>query len=960
MNLGKKGIRKQIKKNTSSIEKTRSRIILSTITAFLVGLLLVGCVVMAIGIGMIKGILDDAPLVSKEDIIPKEETSLIYDSNGDKIDILVQAGSNRTNIKEGDFNTLPRHLINAFIAVEDSRFYHHNGIDLKGIVRAAVVGITHGFHFSEGGSTITQQLIKNNVFTDWMSENSLGDRLQRKIQEQYLAVQLEKIVDKDTILLQYLNTINLGNNTLGIAKASERYFSKPYTELTLTESAVLAAITNNPSAYNPIRHPENNFKRVQKILDAMEEQELISKEEHNQVLKEANPAQEDNIYSKIRDNNTRIIDTEDVPNSYFVDAVIQQVSEDLQTERGYTQQQATHMLYSGGLRIYTTLVPSVQKIIEEEVNNESHYAASQRQYSCTFTLKVTHADGSVNIYNENDLRQYFRKKKPTFKLISDSKEGLREYIREFRKTVYHKKKGDTVEPPRISYTLQPQVSFVLMDQHTGYVLGIVGGRGNKETSLSLNRATNGAVRQPGSLFKVLAGFTPALDTCGDTLGTVYYDGPYAIGEKEFKNWWQNGYMGYSTIRQSIEYSMNIISVRCLNETVTPALAFEYLEDYGFTTLVESRTDSKGRIFTDINASLSLGGLTDGVTNLETTAAFATIANEGIYTKPVFYTKIMDSDGNVIIDNTIPQTHTVMKKTTAFLLTDAMKSVMNGASYPNSGNVSLLEATGKAASFDGMPLAGKTGTTTGTYDLWFAGFSPYYTATIWSGYDEMQEIRDYSTTNYHKDIWKSIMQRVHFGLPYKDFKAPAGIIAKQICCKSGKLAIDGVCDKDPRGSMSYIEYFAEGTEPTEVCDKHVGITVCQRTNLRATEHCPQTSTQVYISLDSTATGDSDDSAYALKSLANCHIDHVAESRSIAESQLASQRASEAASRAESAASSAAEQSRVEAEQSKAEVEHQQQQQQHNNHIEQPDAEPPAVDNNNNNGYWTFPEFNIPFW
>lgn len=893
MNLGKDGVQKELRKHGTRRQKRKSRSIFVTISMFLVGLLLCICLVASIGIGMIKGIIDNAPRISDKDVIPDEQMSMIYDANGNLLETLVQAGSHRKNVK--DYSSIPQDLINAFVAVEDSRFWEHNGIDLKGIVRAGIQGITSGFRFSQGASTITQQLIKNNVFTDWLSEDSLGDRLERKIQEQYLALQLEsdlteekgKQQAKEEILLSYLNTINLGSNTLGIAIASERYFGKDYSELTLSESVVLAAITNNPTAYNPINNPEKNRERVEKILSDMVEQGYITEEQEAEVL-------EDDVYTRIQAHNETYASAQDSPNSYFVDAVIQQVAEDLQTDRGYTQAQANHLLYSGGLRIYTTMDPAIQNIIDEEVNNESNYPGSLKQYSCTFTLDVTYADGTVKTFTENNLKQYFRSDNLKFKLIADSKDALMDLIEQFAASETDESSGDTWELTSINYTLQPQVSFVLMDQSNGHVLGIAGGRGEKTTDLALNRATN-TTRQPGSLFKVLAGFTPALDTCGDTLATVYYDGPYSVGKKDFSNYWSGGYVGYSSIRQSIVYSMNIVSVKCLNETVTPALAFEYLENYGFTTLVESRTDSNGNTYSDINASLSLGGLTDGVTNLETTAAYAAIANGGTYTEPIFYTRILDSDGNVVIDNT-PETHTVMKESTAYLLTDAMEEVMDGKRYPSS-NVNLY-GTGKNADVANMSIAGKTGTTSSTNDIWFAGFSPYYTAVLWSGYDELQEIKE---DGYHKTIWKAIMTRVHENLPDPGFKAPAGIVSRQICKKSGKLAVAGVCDHDPRGNMIYTEYFAEGTQPAEICDKHVGVTICTRSNLRATNKCPDTTTKVFMSLDSAATGDSDDSRYALRQIGTCNVDHVsesiAESRSVAESESASRQAEEESKKAE---------------------------------------------------------------
>jgi len=863
MNLGRKGTHKELAVTLSDKPRRRTRWLFRFGMLAAAGIVLLACLGGSMAYGMVKGILDDAPKITTRDIIPTEEMSFIYDADGNLMDTLIQAGSNRTNVK--DYDTIPKNLIDAFVAVEDARFWEHNGIDMKGIVRALVLGVTSGFKNQQGASTITQQLIKNNVFTDWTSEESLGDKLERKIQEQYLAVQLEKNTDKKDILLNYLNTINLGNSTLGIAQASKRYYGKSYTDLSLSESAVIASITNSPTTFNPITHPEANHERTLKVLDDMEKQGYISAEEKA----EARADLDSSLYQRIADYNETYTETKDDVTSYFTDAVITQVIEDLQTDRGFTADDARNMVYSGGLRIYTTMEPKVQKIIDSEVNNKKHYPNELTKYSCTFTITVTYKNGETETFTDTGLKLWKRETDPDFKLIADSKKDLKKLIKQFALSIIDEDEGEEWELTRIDYTLQPQVSFVVMDQATGYVLGMTGGRGPKTANRALNRATD-STRQPGSLFKVLAGFTPAIDSCGDTLATTYYDGPYTLGRKTFSNYWGNHYYGYSSIRDSIVYSMNIISVKCLNETVTPGLAFEYLKSYGFTTLVESRTDSNGQTYTDIGASISLGGLTDGVTNLETTAAYATIANQGIYTEPVLYTRITDSDGNVIIDNK-PETHEVMKKTTAYLLTSAMEEVMDGNKIIT-GLSRKLYGTGKAADVPGMSIAGKTGTTSSDRDVWFAGYSPYYTAVIWSGYDDSQEIARSSSTNYHKEVWQAIMTRLHKGLEDPGFTQPKGIVEKTICRKSGKLAIPGVCNRDPRGDMTYTEYFRKGTEPDEVCDRHVAVTLCATSGKRATSNCKQTYTRVFMTLDASADSASDDTNYALSRLGTCELSH----------------------------------------------------------------------------------------
>jgi penicillin-binding protein 1A len=399
-----------------------------------------------------------------------------------------------------------------------------------------------------------------------------------------------------------------------------------------------------------------------------------------------------------------------------------------------------------------------------------------------------------------------------------------------------------------------------MEQGTGYVRAISGGRGEKTHSLSLNRATD-TLRQPGSTFKVLADFAPALDIAGATLATTQYDAPYAVNGKEINNWWASsrvwpdGYVGYANIRQGIVYSMNIIAVKTFMNVVSPQLGYQYLLNFGFTSLVESRIDAQGNSYSDITPTLCLGGLTDGVSNLELTAAYAAIANKGIYTEPIFYTRVLDRNGKIILNNTA-QSHTVLKESTAFLLTDAMSESIGESTLYNTA----IESGSYMCVIPGMSVAGKTGTTTNNNDSWFVGFTPYYTAGIWMGFDNNGELEGGAVVRI---IWQKIMERVHEGLPDIGFgDPPEGVTKVTICAKSGKLAIEGVCDNDPRAvdnpdiSMTYDEYFAQGTAPTEYCDCHVALTLCNETGteLLAAETCPEEHrvTRVYMVLRSSDT------------------------------------------------------------------------------------------------------------
>jgi penicillin-binding protein 1A len=832
MNYGKKGASDKQKALTSTTAKVGKKLSVTIFKAFVVCFLAVAVIGSCAGIGIIRGVIDNAPEISTYDVTPKKYSTSVYDQDGNEITKLVATGSNRVS---KSIDEIPENLQNAFVAIEDERYWEHNGIDIKGIIRAGVVGITNG-KFSEGASTITQQLLKNNVFEGWTEEKSFTDKLKRKIQEQYLAIQLEKSMSKKAILENYLNAINLGQNTLGVQAASLRYFNKDASELTLSECAVIAGITQNPYRYNPISYPENNEERRKKVLSNMLEQDYISQEEYDEAIA-------DDVYSRIKTVNTEIVSSSVY--TYFVDELTEQVMQDLQEQKGYTQTQAYNALYSGGLSIYTTQDQGIQAICDEEFADSSNYPKGT-EVALTYRLTVTSKDGTVTNYSEDSLMNYFKEIDGiSYNTVFDNEDEAYAQIERYKEAILQDE-DEIVES--ITLTPQPQASCVIMDQSTGYVKAIVGGRGTKEASLTLNRATN-TKRQPGSTFKILSTYAPALDTAGMTLATVQDDAPFNYESgRPVSNWYSTGYRGLTTIREAITNSMNIVTVKTLTD-ITPQLGFNYLQNFGFTTLVESREQADKTVLTDITQSLALGGITDGVKNIELTAAYAAIANNGTYTKPIFYTKILDHDGNVLIDNT-PQTKTVIKDTTAFLLTSAMQDV-------------VTVGTGKSVNFGTMPIAGKTGTTSDYRDLWFSGYTPYYTCTVWGGYDTNDKMS--SSTSFHKVLWKKIMARVHEGLERKEFTIPDGIETAVICKKSGKLAVSGLCDSDPRGSMVKTEYFAKGTAPTEVCNTHIKLGTCTLTHLPASPYCPEVtydSDQVFIVRPEGSEGVTDDTPYEL--------------------------------------------------------------------------------------------------
>lgn len=684
--------------------------------------------------------IGDAPDISEIDATPDGYLSTILDSDGEVMNTLYVSESNRVYV---DLVYIPKDLQEAFIAIEDARFYEHKGIDLKGIARAVVKGILEG-GFSQGASTITQQLLKNNVFTDWMAEETFYDRLCRKIQEQYLAIRLEQDYSKDWILENYLNTINLGGGTRGVQVASQYYFGKSVSDLTLSESALIAGITKNPTAYNPLNNPEKSLERQKLVLNAMLEQEFISQEEYDQAVSE------DVLAGLITENENRGIQIF----SWFEDALLLEIVEDLMQQYHYTEEEAWDMVYTGGLTIYSTQDTNLQEMCERVTADQEWYTEGQ------------------------------------------------------------------------------EISLVMTDVSTGAVAAIIGGNEEKTASLTYNRAAE-AIRQPGSAIKVIGEYAAALDTGMITLGSVFDDAPYAYSDgTEIHNAYST-YKGMTTVREAIVSSGNIAALKTY-QLAGESKVFDYLLKFGISTLTQA----------DKNEALSIGGTYNGVTNLELTAAYNAIANDGRYIQPYFYTKVADREGNIILEQEIVQEQVISKESAA-LLTSAMEDV-------------LTSGTGRDAAVDGLNLAGKSGTTNENRDLWFVGYSDMYTLGIWGGHDNNSIQED---TRYVKKIWSSVMQQAHEGETGVALADTAELLTERICTKCGNLAIEGLCDDTLQGDMTREEYFVPGTEPKTMCDCHTLVTACQESGLKAGLFCPEESKEERVYLNSGSDGTAD-AAYVM--------------------------------------------------------------------------------------------------
>lgn len=798
MNFGKQGRKKQRQQLHSTAKKTTNFINSVVLKIIVFAIVITGVLGAAAGIGIYKAIIDKAPSIDNilETVVPVGYASIIYDQNGNEIQKLSVANANRIYL---EYEQIPQAMINAVVAVEDERFWNHNGFDMYAFLRAAVANVKSR-SFSEGGSTLTQQVVKMNVLKD------PDKKIERKLQEQYLAVQLEKKLAengrgkdyaKKKILELYLNSAPFGRNSNGVQTAAQTYFNKNAWELTIAEAACIAGVTNAPSRFDPITKPENNRERQQRILKKMYEQKYITEAEYKNALIE-------DVYGNIRSINQQL--AENASNhTYFVDEIILRLVEDLMIQKNYTEAQAYRLIHSGGLSIYATQDLSIQQKLDDIYADEKNFFPNGniKDVKLMYSISTKRGEETKHHYKEAEFK---------------NKEAAEAFIAQYKKDLGFTESEILAE--KAVYVPQPQSAMVIMDYHTGQVKALTGGRGDKIGNLTFNRATQ-ALRQPGSTFKPVAAYAAALDVKGYTLATVIDDSPVAIkipGQKTYtpKNW-NKVYKGLTTVREGIAQSMNVLAVKTIVD-VTPELGVEYLKKFGFHHL----TTEKDAVY-----ALPLGGVYSGVTPLEMTAAYGSIANKGIYNEPIFYTKVLDDKGNILIDKT-PESHPVIKETTAFLLTDAMLDVVR-------------KGTGTTAAVRNMNISGKTGTTQEAKDLWFVGYSPYYAAAIWLGYDQPQSLNHISQST-HNLVWAKVMAAVHEGLPNKNFEVPKGITRKAVCAESGMLPAEELCALDERGNTVIEEYFAVGTEPTETCDVHKAVEICSVSGLFATDFCPPETVQ----------------------------------------------------------------------------------------------------------------------
>ena len=635
------------------------------------------------------------------------ENSVVIDSNGN---VIAELGSERKKIKIENEN-MPNNLKNAYVAIEDERYYKHHGVDIKRTGSAIINYVIHIGNSSFGGSTITQQLVKN------LTGDSSGS-ISRKVKEWWKAYLLECYFSKEEILDMYLNVIYVGPNIYGVGAGSQYYFNKDVQNLSLAECAFLAGINNSPNSYNPFDDETDNTEKIRKrtitVLDKMLELEYITGEEYHVAetevkrglnFKQGTVEASDGIYS------------------YHTDALINEIIQDIADKKHITEDFATNYLYLGGLTIHSTQNTNIQDKTETEFNKRQYHIAS--------------------------------------------KEG-----------------GDPA-----------QAAMVIIDHQTGQVVACVGGLGEKDTARGLNRATQ-STRQTGSSIKPLAVLAPGIDKKKFTAATIYADVETTF-EGNYRPVNYDGYLGETTVRRAVESSQNIPFVEMM-EQIGIKTSIYYLKDMGITSLTEK----------DESLSLALGGLDKGITPLEMAAAYATIANDGVYIEPTFYTKITNSSGKTIVEAKA-KSHRVFSEQVAYILKEILTQPVKG----NNG-------TATYCSISGIDVAAKTGTTDENYDRWLCGFTPYYTAATWFGYDQNETIY-FNRQNPAGIIWANVMRNIHSGLNNAKFEKPSWIQTEIICANSGGIANSGCTN-------TYEEYFLWGTKPHN-CTEHSGNKVTTKHN-----------------------------------------------------------------------------------------------------------------------------------
>ena len=735
---------------------------LSFVLALCVALALLGAVV-----GIAKAFVDTAPTLDLAALDAQDKTSFIYDSQGNLITDY-KGTEDRIMVS---IDEIPEMLQNAFIAVEDARFYEHNGVDVKRIVGALVANFTSGS--TQGGSTITQQLIKQTVLS---SEQSY----KRKLQEAYLAMELETRYTKKQILESYLNTIFLGGSYYGVRVAAYGYFGKSLDQLTLRECAMLAGLTRSPNYYNPRSNfytrntegsstPDITNNRTDYVLRQMRENGLITAQQYNAAL--------DRSTASVLEKSPASTDMYAYP--HYVEYAISDVVDTFLDLNGLEDTSANryameNKLRTGGYSVYLCLDTEIQEIVEDTLANWSNYPRLRDPSD-----KVYQSRNSDGTYTEIE---------------------------------------------------QPQAAACVFDYRTGELKAIVGGRYKPTTRKTLNRAS-GMTMPVGSSIKPLTVYAPAIDL-GASPASIAYNMPVPIsGWKDSsgkdswpKNYGGGGYKGPQSFRSALRNSYNTAAAQILMTYVGVSRSVEYLHLMGIPDK-------------NINADpfgLALGS--SGLTPVQMAVAFGTIANKGVYQQPLSFSRIVDNNGNVVVDMHQQQDrHQVFKPSTAYLVVDMLKEAVQSG-------------TGTKAKISSQVVAGKTGTNSDSKGVFFAGMTGWYSGSVWIGHDNYKALSSKATGgNAAAPLWQSFMEKIHKAKNLDSHEIIDGtpsdynLVRVTTCGVSGQLATDA-CYNDVNGYKTITDYWSADSVPTAYCSMHKSVSVCTESGLLATDYCPSYSVE----------------------------------------------------------------------------------------------------------------------
>ena len=658
----------------------------------------------------------------------------------------IHGTEDRTNI---EFSDIPDHVWQALVSIEDQRFFQHHGVDWKSTGKAVFTMLTGG-GTQRGGSTITQQVIKN-------ATGNNQPTIKRKVTEIFQALRFYKNYSREETLTFYLNLVYFGNHSYGIQAAAENYFGKDAKDLTVAEGAAIVGITQYPYLYDPSRQGtldsgktfrEKNKERQETVLDKMHELGYLDDAEYEAAVNEPLVFVWDDNYVPSDSSKEKVAETAaEEFDPYLVEQVFNDVVDALHREKNYSEEIAKKLLYTGGYQIYATIDPELQSIVE-------------KVYADTSNLPYTSSKGE-----------------------------------------------------------QLQSGMTVIDNATGNIVAMAGRVGEREGRFLFNYAT--ATRPCGSAIKPIAVYAPALDTGVITPATVLDDYPVRLQANENgteKAWPKNSYSGYKgliTLQTALRVSTNTTAVRVL-EALSPSVSYDFMtQNLGFTTLVNSDLNS---------AALGLGGLTYGVNTVEMAAAYSAFANNGVYTRPRTYIEVRDNKGNLVLENK-QESWVAMKESTAYSINELLKGVVRSG-------------TGTEAAFSGMTIAGKTGSTNSNNDRYFVGYTPYYTAAVWVGYDTPTRI--VASGNPAATLWKTFMSKVHAGLPNKDFEvSSADMVSVTVCTQTGLLASAGCPSQTVKVAKSYA--------PSLSCDGHISVTVCADSGMLASDYCPNVTTAYVLDL-----------------------------------------------------------------------------------------------------------------